>query len=118
MAVQADQCVSIGDAFAESPKARALPVEFEVAHPPSRSDERWTVPAYLVRHAAGAKGEEPDLGLLQHRNEPTADARAAKGRLQRGAFDKYGYRTLSMTAIRQTGVLRQPRGGNVSNAWQ
>jgi hypothetical protein len=25
-------------------------------HPPRRSDERWTVPAYLVRHAAGTKG--------------------------------------------------------------
>lgn len=72
--VVADQCVSIRDSFPESPKARALPVKFEVTHPPRRSDERWTVPAYLVRHAAGANGEEPDLGLVQHRHEPTTAA--------------------------------------------
>ena len=70
--VVADQCVPIRDALPESPKARALPVKFEVAHPPRRSDERWTVPTYLVRHAAGAEGKEPDLRLLQHRHEPTA----------------------------------------------
>ena len=72
--VVADQCVSIRDAFPESPKGRALPVKFEVAHPPRRSDERWTVPAYFVRHAAVANGKEPDLALLQHRHEPTAAA--------------------------------------------
>ena len=57
--VVADQLVPIRDAVPKSPKARALPVKFEVAHPPRRSDEPWTVPAYLVRHAAGAKGKEP-----------------------------------------------------------
>ena len=31
-------------------------------------------------------------------------------------FEKYGYRTLSMKVIRETGVLRQTRGENVSNA--
>ena len=31
-----------------------------------------TVPTDLVRHAAGAKGKEPDLRLLQHHHEPTA----------------------------------------------
>jgi hypothetical protein len=82
--VAADQCVSLRDSFPESPKARALQVKFEVARPPRRSDERWTVPAYLVRHAARANGEEPDLGLLQHCHEPTTAAWAAKGRQQRG----------------------------------
>lgn len=31
-------------------------------------------------------------------------------------FEKYGYRTLSMKVIRETAVLRQTRGENVSNA--
>jgi ATP-dependent DNA helicase RecQ len=31
-------------------------------------------------------------------------------------FEKYGYRTLSMKVIRETAVLRQTRGKNVSNA--
>src|SRR4051812_24087221 len=73
--VVADQAVSIRDSLPESPKARALPVKFEVTHPPRRSDERWTVPTHLVRHAARAERQEPNLGLLQHRPDATHQAR-------------------------------------------
>jgi hypothetical protein len=72
--VVADQRVSLCDAFPESPEARVLPVELEVAHPPRRGNQRWTVPTYLVRQAPRAKGKELDLRLLQHRHEPTAAA--------------------------------------------
>ena len=68
--VVADHCVSVRDSLPESPKARALPVEFEVTHPPRRRDERRTVPAHLEGHPAGTEGKEPDL-RLQHRHEPT-----------------------------------------------
>jgi len=54
--VVADQVMAVGDPVPESAKIGALPVEFEVTHPPCRSDERWSVPAYLVGHAAIASG--------------------------------------------------------------
>src|SRR5215217_219045 len=56
--VVADKGVAVRDSLPESPKGCALPVKFEVAHPPRRSDERWTVPTHLVCDAAGAKGKE------------------------------------------------------------
>ncbi len=55
--VIADECVAIRDAFPESPKARALPVEFEVAHPPRRRDERWTVRRASRTPRGGRRGE-------------------------------------------------------------
>ena len=65
--VVADQCVAVCDCVPEPPKVRALPVKFEVAHPPRRSDERWTIPTNLVGQASTAMGKEPDLRLPQHR---------------------------------------------------
>ncbi|MCW2651590.1 MAG: hypothetical protein JWR32_2566 [Mycobacterium sp.] len=54
--VVTDQCVVVCDPFPESPDVRTLPVEFEVTHPPRRSDERWSVPAHLLGQATRAEG--------------------------------------------------------------
>jgi hypothetical protein len=48
--------VVVCDPFPESPDVRTLPVEFEVTHPPRRSDERWSVPAHLLGQATRAEG--------------------------------------------------------------
>ena len=63
--------IELRDAFPEPPDARVLPVEFEVTHPPRRNDQRWTVPTHLVREATDAQRKEANLGLVEHRPEPT-----------------------------------------------
>src|SRR5690349_15283879 len=73
--VVADEGVSARDAVPEPSEAVALPIQFEVADPPRGGDERRPVSALLVRHAPGVEWKEPDLGVVEHRDEPTTATR-------------------------------------------